>query len=185
MGKLFVALVLISAPSFAQRLASRPADDSIGSTTPMQGLYAAIGGGGSLVILDSGNAFGYEGEARLGYSFNPGLQIYLGGTVDGATISGSAFRYEVIAAYVQYHLYSNRSVGVYARAGIGVGISSSILDSALGLAEGGGLGVEIALSPTLFLAPELFYRTANLSISNGGGSYTAQSVGLQLALIYY
>ena len=185
MRKLFVAVLLLSAPSFAARLSSRPADDSDDRSIPMQGLYAAIGGGGALVILDSGNAFGYDAEVRLGYSFNPGLQIYLGGSVDGATINGLSFRSEMIGAFVQYHLYSNRNVGVYARAGIGIGLSSSILDSALGLAEGGGLGVEIALSPGLFIAPELFYKSSNLSVSNGQGSYTEQAVGLQLALIYY
>ena len=86
---------------------------------------------------------------------------------------------------MQYHLYSGRSVGVYARAGIGIGLSSSRIDSALGLAEGGGLGVEIGLSPGLFIAPELFYKSTSLSISNGQGSYGEQVVGLQLALIYY
>ena len=185
MRTLFVAVLLLSAPSFAARLASRPADDYEDRSTPMQGLYAAIGGGGALVILDEGNAFGYDAEARLGYSFNPGLQIYLGGSVDGATINGSSFRSEMIAAFVQYHLYRNRSVGVYARAGIGIGLSSSRFDSAVGLAEGGGLGVEIALSPGLFIAPELFYKSASLSVSNGLGTYGEQVVGLQLALIYY
>lgn len=184
MRKLFVAALLISAPSFAQRLASRPTDD-FSASTPMQGIYAAIGGGGGLVILEEGNALGYDVEGRLGYSFNPGLQIYLSGSVDGATINGSSFRSEMIAAFVQYHLYWGRSVGVYARAGIGVALSSSFIDSAVGLAEGGGLGVEIGLSPTLFIAPELFYKTSQLSIANGRGSDTEQAVGLQLALIYY
>jgi hypothetical protein len=184
MHKLLLALTLISAPSFAQRLASRPADDS-GTSTPMQGIYAAIGGGGGLVVLDEGNALGYDVEGRLGWSFNPGLQIYLSGAVDGATINGATFRSEIIAAFVQYHLYRGPSVGVYARAGIGVGISSSFVNSAVGLAEGGGLGIEIALSPGLFIAPEIFYKTSQLSISNGGGTDTEQAVGLQLAVIYY
>ncbi|MCA1826270.1 MAG: hypothetical protein ABR567_20285 [Myxococcales bacterium] len=185
MRELFVPFLLISAPSFAARLASSPAGDYDNASTPMQGLYAAIGGGGGLVVLDEGNALGYDVEGRLGYSFNPGLQLYLAGSVDGATITGTSFRSEMIAAFVQYHLYWGRSVGVYARAGIGVALSSSFVSSAVGLAEGGGLGVEIALSPGLFIAPELFYKTSQLSVSNGGGTDNEQVVGLQLAVIYY
>jgi hypothetical protein len=181
----FLAALLVATPSLAARLASRPADDSWDESKPMEGIYAAIAGGGGLVILNEGNGLGYDAEARLGYSFNPGLQIYLSGAVDGATIIGSSFRAETIAAFLQYHLYRGRSVGVYARAGIGVALSSSFVQSAVGLAEGGGLGVEIGLSPNVFIAPELFYKTSQLSLSNGAGSDTMQAVGLQLALIYY
>ena len=185
MRTLFAALLLTAAPSLAAGLASRPADD-YDRPNSMEGIYAAIGAGGALIIIDSGNAFGYDAEARLGYSFNPGLQVYLSGAVDGATISGFSFRSEVIAAFVQYHLYSRPSVGVYARAGIGAALSGSFgTSNAVGLAESGGLGVEIAISPGIFVAPELFYKNANLSFSNGAGSTAEQVLGLQLALIYY
>ncbi len=156
----------------------------------MEGLYAAIGGGGALLFVGGSNAFGYDAEARLGYSFNPGLQLYLSGAVDGASFStplGSApWRSEMFAVFVQYHLYASGPVGVYARAGIGLGMSGSLSPdaNALGLASAGGLGVEIRLAPDLFLAPELFYKNVNLSVSNGP-SDTEQVVGLQLALIYY
>jgi hypothetical protein len=189
MRKLALALLVCAGPSFAARLASRPADDlEQPETSRMEGLYAALGGGGALLIVGDSNAFGYDAELRLGYSFNPGLQIYLSGSVDGASIntgSSPSFRGEIIAAYVQYHLYSSPKVGVYGRAGIGVGISGSFgTSNAVGLAEGGGLGVEIRVAPGLFLTPELFYKTANLGVSGAGGT-TEQVVGLQLALIYY
>jgi len=185
MRTLFAALLLAAAPSFAAGLASRPAED-FSPRSPMEGIYAAIAGGGALIILDNGNAFGYDAEARLGWSFNPGLQIYLSGAVDGATINLLSFRSEIIAAFVQYHLYSRPSVGVYARAGIGAALSSSIgAGNAVGLAESGGLGVEIGISPGIFIAPELFYKNASLSLSNGGGTTGEQVLGLQLALIYY
>src|SRR5579859_1757093 len=170
MRTLLAVLLLTAAPSFAAGLASRPADD-YDRPNSMEGIYAAVGAGGALIIIDSGNAFGYDAEARLGYSFNPGLQIYLSGAVDGATITGFSFRSEIISAFVQYHLYSTGSLGVYARAGIGAAVSSSFgTSNAVGLAESGGLGVEIGLSPGIYVAPELFYKNASLSLANGGGS---------------
>jgi hypothetical protein len=186
MRPIFAAVLLFAAPSFGG-LASRPAySEDNQSAKSMEGLYAALGGGGALVIIDAGNGFGYDAEARLGYSFNPGLQLYLSGSVDGATITGKSFRSELIAVFVQYHLYSKPSVGVFARAGIGIGISDSfVAGNAVGLGEAGGLGVEIGLAPWLFLTPELFYKNINLSISNGGGSTVEQVVGLQLSITFY
>src|SRR5436190_1226163 len=106
------AVLLVAAPSFAG-LASRSASDDETRSAPMQGLYAGIGGGGALVINDAGNAFGYDVEARLGYSFNPGLQLYLSGSVDGATIVDTSFRTELVGVCVQYHLYARPGLGVY------------------------------------------------------------------------
>ena len=121
MRSIFVmaAVLLFAAPSFAG-LASRSASDDETRSAPMEGLYAGIGGGGQLTILDAGNGFGYDVEARLGYSFNPGLQLYLTGSVDGATITGASFRSEMIGVCVQYHLYARPGLGVYGRAGIGL-----------------------------------------------------------------
>lgn len=184
MRLLFAAALLVATPSFAG-LSSRPAADETTSAAPMEGLYTGIGAGGALIILDAGNGFGYDVEGRLGYSFNPGLQIYLSGAIDGATINTAPFRSEIIAAFVQYHLYARPRLGVYARAGVGVALSSSFGQSAVGLATAGGLGVEIGLGNGLFLTPELFYKNANLSLNNGGGSTTEQLVGLQLALTFY
>ena len=183
MRAIFVAVILFAAPAFAS-LASRSASDDETRSAPMQGFYAGIGGGGVLVILDSGNGFGYDVEARIGYSFNPGLQLYLSGSLDSATVTGATYRSELIGVVVQYHLFARPGLGVYGRAGVGLALSSYIND-AVGLSGLGGIGVEIGLSPGLFLTPELFYKNENLSYSNGGGTYGVSVIGLQLALIYY
>jgi len=49
---------------------------------------------------------------------------------------------------------------VYARAGIGVGLSGDVVPdrTAVGLAAAGGVGIELRFLPNLFLAPELYYR---------------------------
>ena len=70
----------------------------------LEGLYAAIGGGGSLLIVPGDNTFGYDAELRVGYSFNPMLQLYLSGSVDGGTFSTGHFRSEQVLAFVQYHI---------------------------------------------------------------------------------
>ena len=66
-----------------------------------------------------------------------------------------------------------------------VGLSRDVVPdaTAAGLAEAGGLGVEIRVAPNLFLAPELFYR--NASLSTRGIDQQVHTVGLQLALLYY
>jgi len=183
-NKILAAVLLLLAPACAAGLASRPAGE-FESGSYMEGVYAALGGGGAFVINDAGNGFGYDAEGRLGYSFNPGMQIYLAGATDAATVANSSFRANQVAAIVQYHLYAKRSVGVYGRAGIGVGFSGDVRpnQTAVGLAATGGLGVEIGLTPNVFLAPEFFYRNSTLSVT--GGSIAVQVIGLQLALIYY
>ena len=45
--------------------------------------------------------------------------------------------------------------------------------------------IEVGSGNGLFLTTELFYKNANLSLNNGGGSTTVQVLGLQLALIFY
>lgn len=178
------ALCCTATPALAQGIASQPSGD--GQPSSMQGIYAAVGGGGALLIVGNSNAFGYDAEARLGYSFNPGLQIYLSGSLDGASIAGIPFRSEMYMAFVQYHLYASGPVRVFGRAGIGVARSGSFdpNNTGVGLAEAGGLGLEIRLAPALFIAPELFYKNAALSVS-GAGTYGENVIGLQIALIYY
>ena len=100
---------------------------------------------------------------------------------------GYPFRSELIAVFVQYHLYSKPSVGVFARAGIRRRAEQLVLHGQRGRARrGGGLGVEIGLSHGHFLTPELFYKDISLSPSNGSGHGTGeQVVGLQLSLTFY
>ena len=180
---LLAALLLAAAPAFAAPLAS--SDEWNSQQSSLEGLYAGIGGGGNLLIVPGDNSFGYDAELRLGYSFNPVLAIYLSGSVDGARLSGRTFRSGQIVAFVQYHLLVKPAVMVYGRGGIGVGLSRDVVpdSTAAGLAEAGGLGVEIRVAPNLFLAPELFYR--NASLSTRGIDQQVHTVGLQLALLYY
>jgi hypothetical protein len=165
---LFAAVLLAAAPD-----------------SSLEGLYAAIGGGGSVLIVPGDNTFGYNAELRLGYSFNPMLQVYLSGNVDGGTFSTGSFRAGEILAFVQYHLLVKTAMMLYGRAGIGVGLSRDVAPdaTAAGFAAGAGLGVEIAVAPNLFLAPEVFYRNTNLSAR--GVSERLQTIGLELSLVYY
>jgi hypothetical protein len=189
MRAIFAAVLLVATPTFAGGWASRPAgEDTSQAGGAREGLFAGVGGGGALILLDngSGNSFGFDVEGRLGYSFNPGLQLYLSGALDSASFNSGTYRAELIGVYVQYHLISRPAVGVYARGGVGVALTSSVgPSSALGLAYAGGLGVEIAIGPGLFIAPEFFYKNSSMSISNGGGSVGEQIAGLELSLIYY
>jgi hypothetical protein len=185
MKRLFLAAALLaSVPSFAADLASRPAED-FPAETPLRGIYGALGGGATIILVPGDDTFGYDAEARVGYSFNPALQLYLSGAVDGGSLSGVSFKTYQVDAFVQYHLLAKSAVMVYVRGGIGVGISADGFGgaTAAGLAEAGGLGVEFRVAPNIFLAPEFFYRNANLSAN--GIDQRIQVVGLQLGLVYY
>ncbi|HTO98487.1 MAG TPA: outer membrane beta-barrel protein [Myxococcales bacterium] len=175
-----LALLLASAPAFA----SRPAE-SLEPKSSLEGLYAALGGGGGFVFQPGDNSLGYDVEGRIGYSFNPTLQLYLSGAVDGASFSGTTLRTEQIAAFLQYHLLVREPLMVYGRAGIGVGLSGDIVpgSTAAGLAAAGGIGVEIRVTPDVFVAPEVFYRSASLSTQ--GVERRIQTLGLQISLVYY
>ncbi|MGZ6123886.1 MAG: outer membrane beta-barrel protein [Myxococcales bacterium] len=180
------ALLLASAPAFSAGLASRSADDWDSKQSSLEGLYAALGGGGMMLYKPGDNAFGYDGEVRIGYSFNPMLQLYLSGALDGATFSGATIRIEQIVAFLQYHLLVKPALMVYGRAGIGLGLSGDLGSSgstATGVAEAAGIGVEIRVAPDLFLAPEVFYRNTNLA--TGGTETRFQSAGFQLSVVYY
>jgi hypothetical protein len=179
------AALLASSPALAAGLASRPADSWSSEQSDLTGIYAGLGGGGVLLIIPGDNTFGYDLELRVGYSFNPMLQVFLSGALDGGSFSGASFRTEQIVAFVQYHLFVKPALMVYGRAGIGVGLSRDVVpgSTAAGFAGAGGLGMEFRVAPNLFLAPEIFYRNANLSAQ--GTDMQVQVVGLQLGLVYY
>ena len=186
MNRVFLAaLLLASAPAFSAGLASRSADTWDPREPDLEGLYAALGGGGGLVFAPGDNAFGYDGEVRVGYSFGPKLQIYLSGAMDVASFSGDSIHTEQISAFLQYHLLVRGPVMVYGRAGFGVGLSTDVVPgrTAAGFAQAGGIGVEIRVAPNLFVAPEIFYRHAYLSA--GGADTRIQTVGLQFSVVYY
>jgi hypothetical protein len=179
-----LALVcLFSAPAFAGEFASRPSGDE--QSSAMEGLYAAAGGGGQFFISGD-NGFGYDLEGKLGYSFGAPLQIFLSGAYDSATINGLVEKTIQVAAFLQYHLITRGRVMPYTRAGIGVCLVPDFRvpgQTGVGLAAAGGLGMEIQLNQSFFVAPEFFYRRATVSASGSSGD--VQIVGLQLSLIYY
>jgi hypothetical protein len=164
---------------------SAMAAGSTDETSSLQGIYGALGGGGALLVLPGDDTFGYDAEARLGYSFSPMLQIYLSGALDGGSLSGSSFKAYQLDAFVQYHFVVRPAFMVYARGGAGVGLSGDVVTTATaaGFAFAAGVGTEIRLAPDVFIAPELFYRNAELSANAIGVRF--QVVGLQLALVYY
>src|ERR1043166_4100714 len=160
---LAIALALASGSAFAQRLASRPYNSD--ATVELEGIYAGIGGGGQLMIFEGDTGFGYDVEARLGYSFGAQFQLYLCGALDSAKFNGGSFTAEQIAVCAQYHFVVKPAVMVYGRAGIGVSLSSDFLQgTGAGLMESGGIGVEIRMGPSLFLAPEVFYKNQSFSV---------------------
>jgi hypothetical protein len=186
MIRLVAALALLAAPpSLAAGLASQPADDTPSAPPGLEGIYAALGGGGGLMVLPGNNSFGYAAEARLGYSFMPALQVYVSGAMDWASFSGSTFRAYQVVAVVQYHLVVRPAVMLYGRAGAGIGFSKDGFggNTASGFAGTGGLGIEFRIAPNLYLAPEFFYRQADLSAS--GTDTKVQVGGLQVSIVYY
>ncbi|HEY2031913.1 MAG TPA: outer membrane beta-barrel protein [Myxococcales bacterium] len=193
MRSLFAVVLLVAAPAFAQGY-SRPYSEW--DRRPLEGIYLGIAGGGQLMIASddqgfSDNAFGYDGELRLGYSFGVPFALYASASFDGANFgngfSDAFLRTEMFAVFLQYHLYARPDLMVYVRGGLGVGVSADVTfdgSSAAGIAGQGGLGFEFRVAQRLYLAPEFFYKNMNLNGGSGGGA-DVQMLGVQLGLIYY
>ena len=184
MRRLLAAIALSLVPACATGLASRPASLYSDRSASLEGVSVGAAGGPILSIIPGESNLGYTAEGKLGYSFGPPLAVYLSGGFDSANANvGGRYRVGQVAAFLQHHLVVQRGVNVFARGGIGVGFSKDFTvdhSMAAGLAEAGGLGMEIAMSPGLYLVPELFYRNANLN-----GAVNVQSIGLQLGIAYY
>jgi len=158
------------------------------------GLLAGIGGGGGIDILESADAKpGYAAEARLGYGFTPAMQLYLSAAFDSANHDnfGTLRNYQV-TVQIQHYLVARRAVGAFVHAGIGLAIADPQPQQGLlpgtsatgyGLATSGGVGMDIRIANDLYLAPELFYRRANVNAQGSGANLDA--IGLMLSLIYY
>jgi hypothetical protein len=194
MRTLVLAAVLSTAmPAMAQYQPSRPYE--VWGPHSLEGIYLGFGGGGQLMIADGTNALGWGIEGRIGYSFGVPFSVYLSGSYDASTFntfntfSGfgiGTLHTEMVAMFLQYHLYARPQAMVYLRGGVGLGMSPDVsVDGSLavGLAGQGGFGVEIRLAPGFYLSPELYYK--NMYLSGGGGSLGIESLGLQVSLIFY
>ena len=180
-----------SAPPARAGIASEPVGENPTSRLERRGLYLGLGGGAGLQLATGLDArFGYEGEAKLGFSFNRGLQLYLSGAVHNASYSQNTVDFQQQAILITFHLHrflflDRSGVGVFYDAGIGVGIASPGFSggTGLGLGYAAGIGVEIPLSPYISLVPEFYYRGINTSESSQSGRI--DMIGIQLGLVYY
>ena len=196
-ASLFAALPLLAASLGTAALLAAPGAraagyyDSEGLRSNRRGPYLAVGGGGILQILPgvSGNeasTFGYDLEGRLGASFNPRFQMYLSANYDAAshgTLLGSVRVFNSnFMVNINHAFYVDNDFGVYARIGIGLGLTGSNRSSVTqkGLGEVFALGFDIHVSDQASLTPEVFYRRTNESTDS-----RVDSVGLQLNLVYY
>src|SRR5260370_38063178 len=91
------AALFAASPAFAAGLASRPVDDYESGRSSLEGLYAAAGGGGQLMIFTGNSAFGYDLGARLGYSLGPQLQMCLCEAITSSNISGGTISSDTVA----------------------------------------------------------------------------------------
>jgi hypothetical protein len=135
-----------------------------------QGIYFAGGIGAGLQIATgaSTSGLGLQGNLRIGYSFVRTLQVYLEGDFSGSSQSGGTLTASDIMVGMRYFFFANHSLGVYGRAGLGLGIvgfsEGGISSSDLGVAELVAFGMEFRLGTGKWsLSPELFYRRTNES----------------------
>jgi hypothetical protein len=173
-----------AAPAHAQRMVRDRGDDS------HRGLYVALGGGVGLQMPSPGtgnsaqyadNALGYLGEARVGFSLARGFQLFLSVDSGGSSQPAGFLQVTNILAALRYFVWHDETIGVYFRGGLGIGLVSyndypSVPGApTTGLAEAGGLGMEIRLDKKWSLTPEVFYRRTNES-----SVYRADLIGLAI-----
>jgi hypothetical protein len=180
-----LALALCAAaPASAQRMVRDRGDDS------HRGLYLALGGGVGLQMPAPGtgftanyadNALGYLGEARIGFSLARGFQLFVSVDSGGSSQPAGFLQATNILAAMRYFVWHDETLGVYLRGGLGIGLVSyadyikAPGAPTTGLAEAGGLGMEIRLDKKWSLTPEVFYRRTNES-----SVYRADTVGFAL-----
>ena len=192
--------LLLAAPARAQ-LASHPSEDDYPARGPglqrleRRGIYLGLAGDIGVQLSSGFDAkLGIGGQAKLGFSFNRSLAIYLAGAVHNASYStpGASFSQQLIltTVHVRHFIFIDRSgVGVYYDGGIGLGFASPGFGpsgaTGIGFGYSGGLGVEFPLSRWVSLAPEFYYRGVTSASSDNGFSGSINVLGLQIGLVYY
>jgi hypothetical protein len=148
------------------------------------GPYLAGGLGGGVQWIDLGDGSGaLQGEMRLGFSFGRLFQVYLDADFSGSShpplsgISGSptSLTASDVMLGLRYLFYADRFIGVYGRAGLGLGIITGLVNydpdnydrnTEFGIAEVAALGMEFRLGGRdnkWAVSPEVFYRRTNES----------------------
>src|SRR5258708_23210582 len=108
--------------------------DSDSSRPERRGPYIAVGGGGILQLAPSSSGsdphtFGYYVAGRVAASFTSRFQLYLSANYDSASpgrLLGSVRQYDSNFMVNRHHaFYVDDDFGVYARIGIGLGVTGS------------------------------------------------------------
>ena len=199
-AKVALAVLLLGALPLASaaqaQLASHPHDGEHQGSEERRGIYLGLFGSGGLQLSTAADAkFGYGGEARLGFSFNRAMQLYVAGDVHNASgygVAPNTISQQLILITVHLHRFAfqDRSgVGVYYDGGVGVGLASPGFgptgSTGVGLGYSASLGVEIPVAPHVSLAPEFFFHAVNGATSESGFSGSINVVGIQFGVLYY
>lgn|GEM_PF-6959355 len=180
-GVAFAFILGASGAASAQRYSERPRGlDNESHWGPY--FAGGLGGGVQWVDLDYG-AGALQGELRLGFSFGRLFQVYLDADFSGSShqplsgVSGNAASLTAsdVMLGLRYFFYADRFIGVYGRAGLGLGIVTGLANydpdfydrnTEYGIAEVAALGMEFRLGGRdnkWAVSPEVFYRRTNES----------------------